>query len=349
MFDQDLKKYEEIERKRRISVNKEIEILLFKRKQTNIKIEEEIRNLSKEITNYADNSNNIIDYNIDQRIEDDNIDCTIDNKYIKDISIAPEQNTILATNINTTDTSITNIPTTNTTTISNITNIPFTDELVRKLILTEKYKEIEEKIKNEKSKISKNIYINLKININKRLSQVSQSKDHTIKIYKSLSQITYPYLFIECFVLKLLEQGKLQVSIHFLSYQSYSLLLSLFLNNSLFGNELLEYFRVILFTQESTKSSLKGMYSIYFGVIHLNKMYQEAWFFIASLLNIIPSEPSLYVLESFLIILGEDLFKMYKYSFITMLKYVKEEYLTRITNDALKTRIETCIRNIIKE
>ncbi|KAF7684293.1 hypothetical protein TCON_0507 [Astathelohania contejeani] len=295
--------FEKIEKERKENVKQLINQLLERRKSINEKLEEEIKKLEA-------NEQNIND-EINSSMKEDMANTNINNNI------------------------------TNTTNNSIKTNIPFSDIFIKEFILRPEYPEIEIQINFEKSNTSLNHQRNLKLKINKRLSQVSSDQNHLVLLICELKEYNNSFLFIEYFTQILLNQGKLQVSSHPNSYINYSYLFAHLINSSL-----LIYFRIILFTRFDTPANLKGMYSIYFGILKICNMMDEAWMFIVSILNVHPGEVSLHIVESFLRILGIEMKQAFP-SFKGVLTYIKTKYLPLGDNQACAIRIIDIIDRII--
>ncbi|ADM12273.1 uncharacterized protein Eint_091450 [Encephalitozoon intestinalis ATCC 50506] len=216
------------------------------------------------------------------------------------------------------------------------TNVPFTDELVSRFILNKAYVSIEEKIWRERQTMPKNIQMQTKIQVNKRLTQVSGKAGQVDRIFNVLREYSHSYVFVETFTVKIIEQGRLQVSSCPESYKEFAELFCRF-----YSSELMEYFRVILFTREASSSTIKGVYSIYFGVLEIQGNSDEAWFFIASMLNSRQSELSCYVVECFFSILGNLLFRTCRGPFFKLIEYVKRYYFREMNNEPCKIRISS--------
>ncbi|KAH9412008.1 hypothetical protein HK407_02g04560 [Ordospora pajunii] len=214
------------------------------------------------------------------------------------------------------------------------TNIIFSNEFVSRFILNRRYVEIEESICREKLVMPRSMQIQIKMQINKRLSQVSGNVGQVDRIFNVLREYSNSYLFIETFVLKLIEQGRIQVSSCPNSYREFSVLFCKF-----FTVELMEYFRVVLFTMKATINTVRGMYGIYFGVLEILGEADEAWFFIASVLNSEQNEMSCYVVECFFSILGKMLFARCRGPFIKLVEYTRKYYIRDMRNEPCKIRM----------
>ncbi|UYI26814.1 nucleoporin Gle1 [Encephalitozoon cuniculi] len=217
-----------------------------------------------------------------------------------------------------------------------LTNIPFSDELVSRFILSRAYVSIEENIGREKLVMPKIVQTQTKIQINKRLTQVSGRTGQVKKIFNVLEEYSHSYVFIETFVLKIIEQGRLQVSSCPGSYREFAELFCRF-----YSPELMEYFRVILFTKDASASTIKGIYGIYFGVLEIQENSDEAWFFIASVLNSRQNELSCYVVECFFSILGDLLFRVCRTPFFKLVEYVKKYYFAEMSNEPCRIRLSS--------
>lgn len=214
------------------------------------------------------------------------------------------------------------------------TNVFFSKEFVSRFVLSQAYVSIEEKIRREKLVLPRAVQVQTKIQINKRLTQVSGRAGQVDLVFRALEQYSHTYVFVETFTLKMIEQGKLQVSSCPGSYREFAELFCRF-----YSPELMEYFRVILFTKEASTSTVRGIYSIYFGILEIQENSDEAWFFIASMLNSAQNELSCYVVESFFSILGRLLFGICRGPFLRLVEYAKKHYLREMSNEPCKTRL----------
>lgn len=303
--------YGEIERKRREKVDELACRLLVEREKANQSIEEEIQRLLDQEKDSAEMEN----ISMKEGIEEAHIDDPVTSIF----SRSSEE-----------------LQTTSGIKSSCPTNVPFTEELVSRFVLSKAYVLIEEKIWREKLVMPKTAQMQAKIQINKRMTQVSGKAGQVGKIFNVLKEYSHSYVFVETFTLKIIEQGRLQVSSCPGSYREFAELFCMF-----YSSELMEYFRVILFTREVSASTIKGIYSIYFGVLEVQNNADEAWFFIASVLNSRQSKLSCYVVECFFSILGGLLFRECRGPFFKLMEYVKKYYFKEMDNEPCKTRISS--------
>ncbi|KAG5858569.1 hypothetical protein KMI_14g19530 [Encephalitozoon hellem] len=304
--------YGEIERKRKEKVDELAYRLLVEREKANKNIEEELQRLRDQEKDLAGARS--ISADVEEMIEETHAD----DPDVSDFSTSGKE---LQNSINEAQPSCP-------------TNIPFTEELVSRFILNNGYVSIEENIWKEKLVMPKAAQMQAKIQINKRLTQVSGKAGQVGKIFNVLREYSHSYVFLETFTLKIVEQGRLQVSSCPGSYREFSELFCMF-----YSPELMEYFRVILFTREASVNTIKGIYSIYFGVLEIQNNADEAWFFIASVLNSKQNKLSCYVVECFFSILGDLLFRECRRPFFKLMEYVKKYYFKEMSNEPCKTRI----------
>ncbi|KHN70323.1 hypothetical protein M896_021620 [Ordospora colligata OC4] len=315
--------YRDIEKKRKEMVSQHAYRLLQQREMTNKSIEQELskytqkeailNNLGKSVENSA---NEVESCGPAIHIDDDSQNSQLMNEKASDEHKSVESITALDGRQDC------------------CTNIVFSNEFISRFILNRKYVEIEESICREKLMMPRSMQIQIKMQINKRLSQVSGNAGQVDKIFNVLREYSNSYLFIETFVLKLIEQGRIQVSSCPGSYREFSALFCKF-----FTVELMEYFRVVLFTMKATIGTIRGMYGIYFGVLEMLGEADEAWFFIASVLNSEQNEMSCYVIECFFSILGGMLFVRCRGPFIKLVDYTKKYYMRDMNNEPCKIRM----------
>lgn len=295
--------YGEIERRRRDRVNELAHRLLLEREKMNRSIEEELSRLSQEALVPDVSQENAIS------VEDaQSCDAVVAAEHISNSSIHEEC----------------------------ITNLPFSDELVSRFVFSRIYVEVEESIRKEKLVMPRTTQIEIKVQVNKRLMQVSGKPGQVERIFDALREYSRFYIFIEIFTLKIIEQGRLQVSSCPGSYREFSELF-----NRFYSPELMEYFRAVLLTKEATVNTVRGIYSIYFGVLETQHNSEEAWFFIASMLNSRQNEMSCYVVESFFAILGDLLFDACRGPFSKLVDYTRRFYFSDMNNEPCKSRLNT--------
>jgi hypothetical protein len=218
------------------------------------------------------------------------------------------------------------------------TNIPFTSELISAFILNDGYVEIERELQEEKKVLDRQTQLKIKLQVNKRLTQVSGRTGQVVQIAEILREYSTSLVFVETFTLKIIDQGRMQVSTFHESYRQYAELFC-----RLYSPRLMHYFRAVLFTKEATVETVKGIYSIYFGILEAAGDADEAWFFIASILNASPSPLTCYVVEAFLLILSDLLHSRCRGPFTKLLVYIREHFLTAIDNDPCRSRISSII------
>ncbi|AFN83681.1 hypothetical protein EROM_090640 [Encephalitozoon romaleae SJ-2008] len=304
--------YGEIERKRREKVDELAYRLLVEREKANQSIEEELQRLLDQENDSAETEN----ISMEEAIEERHKDAPVTSTFSRSSEELQK--------------------TTNEIQSSCPTNVPFTEEFISRFILSKAYVLIEEKIWREKLIMPKTAQMQAKIQINKRMTQVSGKAGQVDKIFNVLKEYSHSYVFVETFTLKIIEQGRLQVSSCPGSYREFAELFCMF-----YSSELMEYFRVILFTREASVSTIKGIYSIYFGVLEIQNNADEAWFFIASVLNSRQNKLSCYVVECFFSILGGLLFRECRGPFFKLIEYVKRYYFKEMDNEPCKTRISS--------
>ncbi|KAM0685020.1 hypothetical protein COBT_003771 [Conglomerata obtusa] len=207
------------------------------------------------------------------------------------------------------------------------TNIPFSQMLVD-TYLNDNFIYIEKT--NDKNDL-----LDFKRLVNKRLMQVSNDLKHIQELSKDLIKHKENPLFIEAFSKKLIEQCKLQVSRHKDSYKGMSYFFSLVKTEAL-----MNFYRYKLYTEEIRDYNiLKSVYLVYFGILKLCGLFEEAWFVLASILNLNPNEGSLYVLEALIIVLGRNMKEFYGESFFSIKEFLINKFFILIDNDAVKVRI----------
>lgn len=182
----------------------------------------------------------------------------------------------------------------------------------------------------------------MKLEINKRLNQLNNDYNMIYNISNILDQYNKNYIFIDIFVIKIIEQSLIQVSRYQESYKQYSTLFKF-----LYSDELFLYYKYKLFSTKTNEEGIKGIYSVYFGLILECEMLDEAWTFIAGLLNGDEQEKNYTVLETYLTILGNFLnCKIPKY-FKKLLNYIIIYIVDKIEKAPLKFRIESKIKEFL--
>lgn len=312
--------YREIERRRKERVDELAHRLLAQRERINRSIEEELDRFTRE--------------EVICGVEDDT-DAVTDVKY----EVYPEDTQSCISGIG--DMQSHGSPAADTMSMETgrracPTNLFFSDEFVSRFVLNRSYVEIEEEIRKEKLVLAKTTQVQMRMLINKRLTQVSGKPGQVERISETLRGYSHLYVFIETFALKLIEQGRLQVSSCPGSYRDFSELFC-----RLYSPSLMEYFRTVLFTKEATVNTVRGMYSIYFGVLEIEGSSEEAWFFIASLLNSRQNEMSCYVVECFFLILGDLLFETCRGPFLKLIDYTRRYYFEGMSSEPCKSRLSS--------
>lgn len=292
--------YSEIERKRKEKVAKLAESLISKRNHINVEIEEELLKYP-DFVNQNESVNNLFMDTGTKNLETQKVETSVYQK--------EEKSKIY-------------------------TNLDFTNVLIDNLILNNSYVSIENQIQEVKMMMPKTEQMKIKLQVNKRLGQVSGKEGQIEKIADVLREYQNSPIFIEVFVLKLIDQGRMQVSSCPDSYKHYSKLFCM-----LYSENLMTYFRAVLFTRELNAETVKGVYSIYYGVLELQNNVDESWFFIASVLNTQPNSLSCYAVECFFLILSKMFYNYCRKPFLKLVKYVRIFYLTDINNEPCKIRI----------
>lgn len=300
--------YEEIERRRKHRVDKLAERLLLQRERINKDIEKELERFvcRENISGIADAED--IPSLCETVILEETQSCDLPVTFVEDKDVPIEGRWS--------------------------TNVFFSDRFISRFILSRGYVEVEEEIKREKLVLPASTQVRVRMQVNKRLTQVSGRAGQVDRISDVLSEYAHYNIFIEIFTLKIIEQGRLQVSSCPSSYREFSELFC-----RLYSPKLMEYFRVVLFTKEANTNTIRGIYSIYFGILELQDNSEEAWFFIASLLNAKQNEMSCYVVECFFSILGDLLFEVCRSPFLKLMEYVRRHYYNEMRNEPCKSRI----------
>ncbi|KAM0676263.1 hypothetical protein GVAV_000226 [Gurleya vavrai] len=209
------------------------------------------------------------------------------------------------------------------------TNIPFSQELIS-LYINDNITDLE--LYKEKNKEE---YLDIKRIVNKRMMQLSSELEHIQEISKVLMKYKDNDSFIEIFTSKIIEQSKLQVKNQKEFYKVLAYLFYLLRTDKLFL-----YYRFKIVTVDCDDNlALRSIYYVYFGVLKLANLYQEAWFFLASILNEKPIEKTLYVLDAFIIVLGIKMKEFYGSEFCKLEEYIFVNFFPLFDNDAIKTRI----------
>lgn len=215
-----------------------------------------------------------------------------------------------------------------------LTNIPFSEEFISRFIIS--YQKMANNVVNQSLFEAKRF-------INKRISQVSTDPSHIKDISTGFEKFVNNPELVNLITNKIVAQGKLQVAIHNDSYKGYAYFFSLIYNENI-----MQDLRFKVFTDEVVDNNVtKGIYMIYFGILKIKKLFDEAWFFFASMMNVKPIEKSLYVLEAFIIVLGSDVKHFYGVEFEKIQKFICESYCLEINNMAVRTRIKTLLSKLM--
>ncbi|KAM0678316.1 hypothetical protein BDAP_001029 [Binucleata daphniae] len=212
------------------------------------------------------------------------------------------------------------------------TNIPFSQDLIDKYLKLESIKNIENN--NRKSEVT-----DIKRVVNKRLMQVSSDIDHITDLANDLQRYNNGSAFIEAFSCKMIEQSKLQVSGVNESHKSLS-----FLFYKMYSQDLFDYYRYKVFCDHSIDNKeLSNVYLVYFCTLKAIKNYDEAWFFLASLLNVKPIESTLYVLDSFLKIFIKEMKQFYGSEYSKLVAFLTSDFIVQVDNEPIKYRITSML------
>lgn len=210
------------------------------------------------------------------------------------------------------------------------TNIPFSQELINNFFELQIIRKVEHENKYKKSQL-----MDIKRIVNKRLMQVSSDVDHINALGRDLQQYNQGTEFIEAFTSKMIEQSKVQVTKASESHKSLSVLFYL-----LYTQDLFDYYRYKVFCEQSLDNvEIHNVYLIYFCVLKAKKNFEEAWFFLASVLNVTPIETTLYVLDAFLMIFAKEMKSFYGNEYSKVVEFLKNTFMSKLDNDPLKYRI----------
>lgn len=215
------------------------------------------------------------------------------------------------------------------------TNIPYTSEFIK---LYPQYNTLIDFKSLDPTEL-----LQIKVFVNKKCNQVSTDFEHTINLANQIISYKDNQAFKEIFIRKVLEQGKVQVSSHLESYKPYSFLLF-----KLESPEIITDYLKMMIWKEGTENELKGMYAIYFGILNLKMDLENSWFWLASVLNSAPNKNTGYILELFLMIVGDLLYEKIPNKFIKILNYIKKYTIIEINNPPVELRILNLINKYIK-
>ena len=187
----------------------------------------------------------------------------------------------------------------------------------------------------------KNELLKLKLFVNKKCNKISNDPEHTQKLVNELKQYENNLIFKNLFLLKLLDQGKVQVSSCIDFYKPLGFILS-----SLSESYMEQYIRFAIYKKVSM-SEIKGVYAIYFGALYYRNNFSDTWFFLASILNTQPSELTAYVLESFFFILSGIIANHSIQRLRKIYNYLNTFYFSKMNNIPIETRIKKYIEQYL--
>ncbi|WUR04407.1 uncharacterized protein VNE69_08162 [Vairimorpha necatrix] len=220
-------------------------------------------------------------------------------------------------------------------------NINLSEFYIENFSYFSKYLEIEKSIKNEKDKMPRSELLKIKMEVNKRLNQLNNDYNKILSLSRFLMEYKESVVFIETFTHKILEQSTVQVSRHQESYKQYSLFFKI-----LYTKDLFVFYKINLLNKKCSENGLKGMYSVFFGILKECDFIDEAWAFAAGFLNVDNHE--FVVLETYLYILGEYLLSRLGSWSCKLFRYIKMFIVENIENPAQKYKIEKQIENLLR-
>lgn len=327
-MDDDLDKFIKIENKRKLIVEEGIKNLIEERRIQNEILQKELQNIACKsmMTEANAQSEHVVDtkYFNGQQVELNKQ--FIDNRHLTDRPTVSSKKEEIQPN---------KLPKLK-------FNVPMSDFFIKKYIITDIYKHTETMLAKEKEDMTSATLLRIKLAVNKRIGQVTVDAGHIYLITESLKKYN-GYVFYELVIIKILEQAKLQVSSCFKSYKSYGMLL-----NNLYTPQLHSLFLVGLMCDNGHGALLKSMYSVYFDVLRHKNLWKEAYNFFAGLLNEQPTSDAFYVIEAFLLVLGEDMCRIFGSIFSNITKYIMTEYFSRGSNEPCKVRIRKIIEDLWK-
>ncbi|KAL6122549.1 hypothetical protein NUSPORA_00399 [Nucleospora cyclopteri] len=183
--------------------------------------------------------------------------------------------------------------------------------------------------------------LDIKLFVNKKCNQISNDVEHAKKLLVELKQKEEDPVFCDLFVMKLIEQGKIQVSSNIDFYKPLGFILS-----QMNGEIAVKYLKSAIY-KETNNFDIKGMYAIYFGYLYFKDDFPSSWFFLASVLNCEPGKLTGPVLEIYFLILSELIAKYSKKRLKKILNYLSNFYFKKINNLAVETRIKTNINKYL--
>ncbi|KAI5180512.1 hypothetical protein NEOKW01_0816 [Nematocida sp. AWRm80] len=189
---------------------------------------------------------------------------------------------------------------------------------------------------------------------NKRLSQLNNTKEKSVQIANLLIQyISQRGLhqkteaFLDMLFNRITEQIKVQVSANKASSNGYSFFLQ---SLSQHIPITIHRYKKYLFKSILPLETLLGMYRVYFNLLRDTNNTQEAWEFIASLLNHKSIQDSFNpsVLNVYLDVLNTTMQREYPNGWSKLLKCILEEYLPRIPPRLFSMEIQ-CIKDTLQK
>lgn len=194
----------------------------------------------------------------------------------------------------------------------------------------------------DSSKYNSEEVLKIKMFVNKKCNQISTDYSHSKHIVEEIAMHKNNPLFIEIFIRKLLDQGRVQVSGHFESYKPLSYILY-----RIDSIPTLDIFIKLLIGKKGSESELKGMYAIYFGYLNIKEDVDSSWIWVSSVLNVTPNEYSGYILEAFLYICSTMLLEKIPGPYKGILNYIKKFYVAEINNKPVETRILNIVNSYL--
>lgn len=333
--------FAEIERKRRENVQMQINSLVNRRKLLNQKIIyelEQLRNQNNEIEkmlfqSHVQNENNQPKYNTEQ-----NLDLEIKPDISRPLNVEIVQN---EPSLYQFDSGIDIDQTQNQIEYQKKEmNIQISDFYLKNYVFTQLYVNTEKKLLEEKSNMPAVNQFKTKLMVNKRIGQITTDTQHLSQIL-NLFKENRSLISTELIVLKIIQQAKIQVTNCFESYKSYGLLLA-----ELYTPELHTLLLMSLIHRKETGNTLRSIYSPYFELLRLRNMMVESYNFFASILNEPPHFNIYFVIESYLLILGDGMLRFYGKRFKAILNFILRIYLPMGQNEPSSVRIQTIIKRI---
>ncbi|OQS54949.1 hypothetical protein EHP00_1292 [Ecytonucleospora hepatopenaei] len=204
----------------------------------------------------------------------------------------------------------------------NTTNIPFSRYFLEK-----------HEIYNASKILKSENVVELKIFVNKKCNQISTDIQHTYNIVSEFKKYENDEVFFDLFLLKILDQGKIQVASKIDFFKPLS-----FITSNLDPRYENHYLRLLMY-KNVNEDEIKGVYAIYFGILYFKNDYAGAWEFLASVLNVEPNSLTAYVLEVYFYILTELLSKTCKKRLEKILRYLQNFYFQKMNNKPIEIRI----------